>query len=132
MSRPGCVGVTVGSLPSTWVLVATMNDWLAVTRASLLWFVGQLAKKAGVEKKLTRGVLSTIVLAVWSAGTLKKAVVASPDIGCRMVTILQFEKSAVVNIEFAVFATVVHLVVPMVMFPSCPYISWWRTWDVPG
>jgi len=48
--------------------IATINAWFSVSRCWLLLLVVQLAKKAGVEKKPTRGVRTTISEAPRSAG----------------------------------------------------------------
>ena len=61
------VAGTVVSVPSIDAPVATMSDWLVVTRISLLVFVCQLAKNAGVLKKPTRGTVRTSSVAERSA-----------------------------------------------------------------
>ena len=48
--------------------IATINAWFSVSRCWLLLLVVQLAKKAGVEKKPTRGVRTTISEAPRSVG----------------------------------------------------------------
>src|SRR6185437_15467332 len=92
-SRPGVPGGSVMSVPSTEEPVATMSAWLVVARAWLLVFVGQLAKKAGVEKKPTRGTWSTSSVAWRSEKRSQKRVVASPGFGGRIVTGFQSVKS---------------------------------------
>ena len=58
----------VASVPSMADPVATMSAWFIVTRIWLLALVGQLAKKAGVLKKPTRGIDRTSSRAARKAG----------------------------------------------------------------
>ena len=76
---------------------ATISVWFMVTRARFEVLVGQLAKKAMVEKKPMRGMVAIRVSVLRSVGRSKKSVGSSPCSGARMVTMRQASKSASVN-----------------------------------
>src|SRR4051812_160214 len=93
MSRPGVDIGLVASVPSTAAPVATISAWLTVTRIWLLWFVGQFAKKAGVEKNPGCGVSMTSSSDERSVGRSKNLVGFSLPTGGRIVTSFQVVKS---------------------------------------
>src|SRR2546430_7517325 len=66
---------------------ATISVWFVVTRAWLLLLVFKSAKKLGVVKKPTRGVLNTRSAPARNEGRAKMRVVVSEAEGCRTVTI---------------------------------------------
>src|SRR5256885_4326024 len=80
---------------------ATISVWFMVTRAWLLLLVFHSARKVGVVKKPTRGVLSTRSAPARNEGRSKTRVVLSGAEGCRTVTICHCCVSATVSGTFA-------------------------------
>src|SRR2546428_13319836 len=76
---------------------ATISVWFVVTRAWLLLLVFHWARKLGVVRKPTRGVLSTRSAPARHEGRSKTRAVVSEAEGCRTVTICHCRVSAAVT-----------------------------------